>query len=282
MQSTDLVKKDINWQGHRGCRGLMPENTIPAFIKAMDFPIQTLELDIAISKDKQVIVSHEPWFSGTICTHPDGRPVTEEEAHSLRIYDMTYEQIKAYDCGSRANPRFPQQQLMPVHKPSLKEMVKAVDAHCIANNIPLPNYDIEVKSQEDYYGIATPHPEEYVAITLKELGELDIMDRMNLQSFDVNIIKEIHKQNDKVVIAYLVEHVRGFDYSMSLIDFTPQIYSPYFKFITPTMVKKVHEKNMKLIPWTVNEVKDMKKMMRIGVDGIITDYPNRIEEALQE
>jgi len=276
----DLNRK-IDWQGHRGCRGLMPENTIPAFIKALEFPIQTLELDVAVSKDKQIIVTHEPWFSETICSHPDGSPVTEEEAKTLLIYEMTYEEIKSYDCGLREHPKYPEQQKLATHKPSFKDMVRAVDAHCEANNIPKVNYDIEIKSQPSYYDKKSPQPEEFVRLMLEEVNDLGIKNRMNLQSFDINILKEIHKQDDSVVMAFLVDNMKGFDYNMALIDFTPDIYSPYFKFITPKMVEKVHKKGMKLIPWTVNEVKHIQKMLRLGVDGIITDYPNRIEKALK-
>ncbi len=280
QQNMDLNRK-IDWQGHRGCRGLMPENTIPAFIKALEFPIQTLELDVAVSKDKQIIVTHEPWFSETICSHPDGSPVTEEEAKKLLIYEMTYEEIKNYDCGLRKHPKYPEQQKLATYKPSFKDMVRAVEAHCKANNIPKVNYDIEIKSQPDYYGKKTPHPDEFVRLMLEEVNELGIKNRMNLQSFDIEILKEIHKQDDSVVMAFLIDNMKGFDYNMDLLDFTPDIYSPYFKFITPTLVKKVHKRGMKLIPWTVNEVKHIQKMLKIGVDGIITDYPNRIEEALK-
>ena len=271
----------IDWQGHRGCRGLMPENTIPAFIKALEYPIQTLELDVAVSKDKQIIVTHEPWFSATISSHPDGRPVSKAEAETLLIYEMTYDEIKQYDCGLRGNPKHPQQQKVNAHKPSLKEMVLAVDTHCQENNLPLPNYDIEIKSYKSWYGKRQPHPKEFVALMLAEIEDLGIRDRLNLQSFDVEILKEIHHQDEDIVMAYLIENIKGFSYNMRKLDFTPDIYSPYFKFITSRLVKKVHAKEMKLVPWTVNEVKDMKKMIKLGVDGIITDYPNRIKEAIK-
>ena len=271
----------IDWQGHRGARGLLPENTIPAFLKALEFPaVKTLELDIAISKDRKVIVSHEPWFSEHICSTPDGSPVTEAEAKELKIYEMTYEEIKTYDCGLRGNPRFPDQQAMAVHKPSLKDMVKAADARAKELQRPLPYYDIEIKSQPDYYGIFTPAPDEFVALLLAELQELELLERVTLQSFDLQILEAINQQKPGIVTAQLVENTDSFRDNLNRLTFKPTIYSPYFEVITRQMVDEIHGEGMRLVPWTVNEVSDMRRLLFLGVDGIITDYPNRIEEAL--
>src|SRR4028118_203743 len=79
-------------QGHRGCRGLMPENTIPAFLKALDLGVTTLELDVVISKDQQVVVSHEPFFSSEICKDPEGKAITKDQEKSRNIYQYTWEQ----------------------------------------------------------------------------------------------------------------------------------------------------------------------------------------------
>ncbi len=269
--------KKIDFQGHRGCRGLLPENTIPAFIKALEY-VQTLECDVVVSKDKQVIVSHDPWMEAHLCSHPDGRPLAEIEDKTIRIMQLNYEEIKQYDCGIRGHKKFPQQESMPAYKPSLKDMVSAVDQHCIANQLPLPWYDIEVKSLPSWYNVYTPQPKEYAKIVLQEIAELGITDRCNLQSFDINLLEEIHKANDQIILAYLIENLASFDRNMDKLSFTPDIYSPYYRFVTKRLAKKVHARGMKLIPWTVNEIKDMKKMIAAGVDGIITDYPNRISD----
>ena len=270
------VKSKIDFQGHRGCRGLLPENTIPAFIKALDY-VTTLECDVVISKDKQVIVSHDPWMEEALCSHPDGRPLSKAEHKQIRILELTYDEIKTYDCGIRGNTKFPNQKPMAAHKPSMKDMVKSVDQYCMDNKLKLPWYDIEIKSLPSWYNIYTPEPGEYVDIILSEIEELGISERLNLQSFDINILEEIHKKNDKIVLAYLIENLSTLDKNMSKISFVPDIYSPYFRFVSKRLAKKVHAKGMKLIPWTVNEHKDMRKMIKAGVDGIITDYPNRIE-----
>ena len=275
-------KKQIDWQGHRGARGLLPENTIPAFIKALEYPVTTLELDICIAKDTQVIVTHEPWFNHKTSSHPDGTPVTEEDEKKLLIYNMTYEEVKKYDVGSRGNERFPDQKPMKISKPSLKDMVMAVDAHCEKTGRAKPNYDIEIKSHPDYYNVKTPPPAEYVRLILAELKELGIENRSNLQSFDINVLEEIHKQDPSVVVAYLVESTDHPTKNLEKITFKPQIYSPYFLLLSKEVIDDLHAKDIKVIPWTVNEVADMKRMMEFGVDGIITDYPNRIAEAVAE
>ena len=269
-------KAKIDFQGHRGCRGLLPENTIPAFIKALDY-VSTLECDVVISKDKQVIVSHDPWMEAALCSHPDGRPLSKEDDKKIPILKLTYEEIKRYDCGIRGNAKFPQQQAIAAYKPSMKEMVKQVDQYCLDNNLELPWYDIEIKSLPSWYGKYTPEPSEYVDIILAEIEELGIADRLNLQSFDINILEKIRKKNEKIILAYLIENLSTFDKNMAKLSFVPDIYSPYYRFVSKRLAHKVHAKGMKLIPWTVNEQKDMRKMIKAGVDGIITDYPNRIE-----
>src|SRR5262249_24778111 len=117
----------FDWQGDRGCRGLMPENTIPAFLRAMEIPeVTTLELDLAVTRDKQIIVSHEPWFNPDICLRPNGDSIPSRDAEKYLIYGYTYGEIRGFDCGSRGNPKFPQQQKIKASKPSLAELVEAV------------------------------------------------------------------------------------------------------------------------------------------------------------
>lgn len=274
--------REIDWQGHRGARGLLPENTIPAFLKALEYPlVKTLELDVAVSKDSQIIVSHEPWFSHHICTKPDGTPVTEAEEKDLKIYEMTYEEIKGYDCGLRGNERFPEQEKMAVYKPSLKDMVKAADARAKELDRPLPYYDIEIKSHAKYYDVFTPQPDIFVSIVLAELKAMNLTKRVTLQSFDMEILEAINRQSPDIVTAQLIENQDSFKENLKRLSFKPTIYSPYFEMVTRQLVEEVHAEGMSLVPWTVNEVTDMKRLWYLGVDGIITDYPNRIEEAVK-
>lgn len=280
--TSDMNKSSqkFDWQGHRGARGLLPENSIPSFLKALEFSVKTLELDVVVSKDNQIIISHEPWFSQHICSKPDSSHVTPLEEKDLLIMNMTYEEIKTYDCGSRGNERFPEQQKMATYKPSLKDMVRPVEAYCEMNNRDLPFYNIEIKSQPEFYDSLVPNPTTFVKLVLKEIKELGIYDRCNLQSFDINTLNEIHNQDPKIPVAYLIESLKSFEENLKMLDFVPDIYSPYHIFVHKELVENVHSKKMKLIPWTVNEVERMKELIELGVDGIITDYPNKIEQVL--
>src|SRR5690606_32523122 len=96
-----MTPRRFDLQGHRGARGLAPENTLPAFRRALDLGVTTLELDLGVSADAVLVVSHDPWMSPVFCAHPDGRPVEAEEARALRLFAMPYAEIARFDCGLR-------------------------------------------------------------------------------------------------------------------------------------------------------------------------------------
>ena len=104
------TSSSLDIQGHRGCRGLLPENTIPAFLKAIELGATTLELDVVISKDKQVVVSHDPYLSHMICLNAKGEAISEEEEKEYNLYKMSYAEIAQCDCGSQPHPGFPEQE----------------------------------------------------------------------------------------------------------------------------------------------------------------------------
>jgi glycerophosphoryl diester phosphodiesterase len=268
----------FDWQGHRGARGLMPENTIPAFIRALQYPVQTLELDVAVSKDSQIIVSHEPFMSAEICSKPDGSPVMPEEAEKLLIYNMTYNEIKQYDCGKRPHPRFPDQQKMAVSKPSLMDMVSNVELYCQNNRRVKPHYNIEIKSKPSWDGTHTPRPEVFANMLWRELNLLQITDRVTIQSFDVRPLQVLHRLDPNISLAFLVENIDGLDKNLAKLGFKPTIYSPYYMLLNETTIAELKQKGIKIIPWTVNDAYAMKRFIELQVDGIITDFPNLIEE----
>src|SRR5215213_3034745 len=131
----------IDTQGHRGCRGLMPENTIPAMIAALNMGVTTLEMDAVITRDKKVILSHEPFFNHEITTKPDGGFIEEREEKSFNIYQMTYDEVKRYDVGMKQHPRFPRQQKMKAVKPLLSDLVDTVSQYMMASRRPHPYYN---------------------------------------------------------------------------------------------------------------------------------------------
>lgn len=273
--------RNYELQGHRGCRGLMPENTIPAFLKALDLGVNTLELDVVISQDGQVVVSHEPYFNAEFTTKPDGTPVTKDEQKRLVLYRMSYADIKQYDVGKRGNTRFPEQQKQPAIKPLLRDVIAAVEAHRVNGNVPRFGYNIELKSDADEYDKSQPQPAEFCRLVNQILTEVNLdPNRVVIQSFDFAVLQQWQQQMAAkkllpVRLSALVENIRGIDHNLEKLGFKPAIYSPNYQLIGRDGIEKLHQLGIKVIPWTVNNPKDMRRMLDLGVDGLITDYPDR-------
>ncbi|CAH0997021.1 Glycerophosphodiester phosphodiesterase [Emticicia aquatica] len=271
---------DFEIQGHRGCRGLMPENTIPAFKKAIDLGVKTLELDVVISKDKQIVVSHDPFFNPACTIDPNGDFITKSNMKNLYLLD--YKEIKKYDVGSRGNKDFPEQQKIKVYKPLLKEVIVACEKYAKEKGISPIKYNIEIKSEEKEYGISQPKVEEFSELVYQVIIKQLSPDRVILQSFDYNVLKYWHKKIEektfkKITLSVLIEPIDNNDVQTNLdkLGFKPQIWSPYFVQATEKRVKQLHELGIKVIPWTVNKRVEMEKVKAAGCDGLITDYPDR-------
>jgi glycerophosphoryl diester phosphodiesterase len=268
-----LAQNKLDRQGHRGTRGLMPENTIQAMKKAMDIGVETLELDVVISKDKQVVVSHDPYMSADITTKPDGTPVTADEQKSINLYQLTYDQIKKYDVGSKQHPQFPEQKNFRAYKPLLSELIDSVEAYAKAKKLPQPRYNIEIKMSPATDNVYNPEPAEFVKLVMP-ICQQKLGTRYNIQSFDARPLQLIHKEYPKVAIAYLTANTKSVDENLATLGFTPKTYSPYYKGVTAETVKACHDKGMQIIPWTVNTKPEIESLVKLAVDGIITDYPN--------
>lgn len=266
---------EFDLQGHRGARGLLPENTIPSFLKAVEIGVDTIELDLVVTGDSMLIVSHEPWFNHKISTKPNGEPVTESEAMDLNIYEMTYEETQQYDVGKRGNPDFPDQKPMEVTKPLLTDAVQAIENFAEENNSDPVYYNIETKSQPQYYNVMVPEPEVFAQLVYDEILALGIPDRAIVQSFDVNTLIAMREIDPEVTLALLVDNRNGPEANLQKLGFTPGIYSPNYRLVNQTLIEKGEQLDMKIIPWTINEVPVMKRLLEMGVDGIITDYPDR-------
>lgn len=261
-------------EGHRGCRGLMPENTISAMKKALDLGADVLELDVVISKDKKVVVSHDPFMSAEFSLKPSGDPVSADEQKNIILYSMPYAEIKKYDVGSKHNPHFPEQQNFKEHKPLLSELVDAVDKYAKEKGLPMPNYNIEIKSDPKTDGLHQPEPKEFVNLVMKVCRSRKILNRMNIQSFDVRPLQIIHNMDKTIKIAYLTSNDKSIEENLKDLGFIPHIYSPHYKKVDKAAVEFCHKQNMQIIPWTVNTKEEIDALVQLGVDGIITDYPN--------
>jgi glycerophosphoryl diester phosphodiesterase len=273
---TPMENIDPDVQGHRGCRGLLPENSLPAFLNAVELGCDVLELDVVLSADGEVIVSHEPWMNAAICLGPGGTPIAVEEERSLNLYTMTTAQIQAYDCGSLEHPRFPDQEQLATYKPTLRQVVEAADEHALMSGMVNPTYNIEIKSDPEWYGVHQPLPGPYAKRVIEMIDELGIASRCIVQSFDPAILEVVHTERPDLVVALLVENEDGLDANLQRLTFKPQIYSPYFKLVDKKVLASLRERDIELVVWTVNETSDIRSMIKLGVDGIISDYPDRV------
>ena len=272
-ETTEQANKEIDIQGHRGARGLAPENTIPAFLRAVELGVKTIELDLVISKDKQLVVSHEPYFSPVFCLDKAGKHLPEDSI--INMYKLTYDEIKTFDCGSKGNPRFPDQELVPISKPLLSEAIDEIEFYAeYIDREPLL-YNIELKTQEKTDSIFHPSPEEFSDLVYELISEKEIWDRVNIQSFDFRTLQYFKKRYPAVRLALLIENELPWRENVDSLGFTPDIYSCYYPLLTEDIITQLHTESMLVIPWTINEQEEMKKLKRWGVDGIITDYPDR-------
>jgi len=266
----------IDLQGHRGSRGLMPENSIEAMLEAIRWGVTTLEMDVVITKDKQVVLSHEPFMNIEIATLPVGVN-NNENSKAFNIFQMTYEEVKTWDVGSKFNPRFPDQRKMKVHKPLLKELIEAVESYTKANKLPQVAYNIETKMSPDTDELFHPGPVEFVDLLSKVIIDAGIANRTTIQSFDPRSLIELHKRKAPFQLSYLIEATSKTTSAQVLarLGFKPDIISPEYSMVDASFVQDFHQQKMKIIVWTVNQEADIKKMAALGVDGIISDYPNR-------
>lgn len=275
VNKTKTITK-LDFQGHRGCRGLLPENTIPAFEKALDLGVTTLEMDVVITKDKKVILSHEPWFSHEIALDPDGNPISLQDERNHRIYDMTFNETQGYDVGMKTHDRFPNQKKLKASKPLLSAVINFAEEHAQKDAGPLPYYNIETKSKPEGDGLFHPNPEEFVDLLMEVIREAGVSERTFIQSFDVRTLQVAKTKYPDMKLVLLVENSETPDQNLQTLGFTPDIYSPDYALVDKSLITYAKQKGMKVIPWTVNERGEMNDLISLGVDGLITDYPDRL------
>ncbi|WP_261512135.1 glycerophosphodiester phosphodiesterase family protein [Chryseobacterium paludis] len=291
-------------QAHRGGKSLYPENTIPAMKNTLKMGITTLEMDLAITKDKKVILSHDAFLSPELVTKPDGTYIPKDSGFYYKIYDMSYARIQTFDVGLKKLDNYPDQKKMKVQKPLFSEVIDACETYSRELKRPLPFYNIETKTRPFSDNIFHPEPKEFVDLMMKVILEKKIQDRVIIQSFDPRTLEIIHKEYPKIMTALLVEkvddkkiaqqqyyfknipaekfklypnHLNGVSGDMKFLSFIPTIYSPDQSLVTPELVKECHTMGMKVIPWTVNTKERLKELKGMGIDGLISDDPRIFE-----
>lgn len=260
---------------HRGDVAHFPENSIEGFISAVRKGADALELDVVLSADQKLVVSHEPYMAARYVLTPGGNPISKKDQLDHNLYKMGYDSIQAYDTGSKHNPKFPDQKKIKTYKPLLEEVIHCVDAFTKAQSLSPTTYLIEIKSKPGHYGLFQPEPALYAKRVLETLQDHRLSDRVIIKSFDPAFLNAFHALDPEIPISYLVSS-KGIKSNLARLDFRPDIYSPAFRTISnKKMVDSLHRLGITVLPWTVNRKRHIIKMLRYGVDGIITDFPER-------
>ncbi len=267
----------LDIQGHRGCRGYFPENSIPGFLHAIDIGVDTLEMDAVVSKDGLTILSHEPFMSHEIAITPAGRQISKEDEDSHNIYNMTYEEIKTYDAGSRVHPRFLDQLSLTTYKPSLLDMARAVESKLATLGRSSINFNIEIK-RKPKWDLTNHHPDyrTFADIVIRDIIKAGILSTTTVQCFDIPTLQYLHESYPEVRTVYLIENRNSPEENLEILGFSPTIYSPDFRLVNNHLIQYCKDNNLLLVPWTVNESQDIQRMIELEVDGIISDYPSRV------
>lgn len=242
--------------GHRGARAMRPENTLPAFEYAIDIGADVLELDLAVTQDDVVVVSHDPYLMWPICSGPDFKAT---------IRKLTLDQVRQWDCGKHRNPLFLRQTPIPGTRiPTLDE----VFALASGNEV---QFNIETKSFPDRPEL-TPSPYEFARLVLALIRKHHLERRVFLQSFDFRTLQAMKKLAPEIRRAALWEGDNR-DFVSIARDADAEIVAPQFKLVTPEKVRAAHAAGIQIVPWTANKPHDWSKLVGAQVDGIITDDP---------
>lgn len=258
----------LDVQGHRGCRGLRPENTLPAFEKALELGVTTLEMDIQTTSDRVLVVFHDQHLDAKRCVSDTGHGVPREPFNDLR-----FEQLAQIDCGSQPSSKFPEQK--PVPGAGVPRLEQVFD---LARDADYPvQLSIEIKMQKRKHGI----PIDEVARLLVDLvRRYGFETRTIVQSSDPEALNAVKELAPELRRSVLVKR-RG-SYDRLLRETGSPILSPRYDRLKRKDVTRLQARGVQIIPWTVNEPDDIRRMIAWGVDGIISDYPDRVLAALNE
>lgn len=267
----------VDVQAHRGGAGLWPENTMTSMTNAMKMGVNTLEMDLQISQDGQIVVSHDAFFHFRYSTRPDGTEVKVDDPKEY-LYTMPYDSIAKYDVGKRASTVWPGKAQIPEVKPLASELIDSVENYTRIHRLSPMRYNIEIKSKVGKTeGKNWPEYHEFVDKCVGLLLSKNLGDRLVVQCFDVRALNYMHEKYPLLKLSYLTDkNDTDWDAYMGKLDFTPDWLSPHFSVVDATLVEKCHRNGIKIVPWTVDEPSDIQRMIDLHVDAIISNYPDRL------
>jgi glycerophosphoryl diester phosphodiesterase len=262
-------------QAHRGGRALFPENTLQAFCHAATLGIRVLELDLLVSKDHQIVVSHDPWLSAPLCSDLHGQPLSIEDRLRYVLYEMRYADIASFDCGL-PHPSFPGQVRVAAFKPLLSRVFSEIDSYMATAGMKgRMIYNLEIKSWPDKDGLFHPPPDRYAALVVRLVEAAGLSLQVRIQSFDERVVREAWKLNPRLCYGLLIDEAENTSQMLRQLGFVPGYVNPHVSLVDREITEALHEQGIGMIPWTVNRREEMLAMKQIGAEGIITDYPER-------
>lgn len=243
--------------GHRGARAVLPENTIPAFEYAIEQGADVLELDMAVTRDNVVVVSHDPAMNPKYCSGPAGSPAV--------IREMTLAQLRQWDCGAKANPDYPRQRAVPgTRVPTLDEVLALAPRGKF-------EFNIETKIFRNKPEL-TPSPEEFARLVHELVRKHKLEARVILQSFDFRTLEAMKKLDPRIRLSALFDWPAK-DLVARAKAAGAAILSPQFRHVDAELVAEAHAAGLQVVPWTANEPTLWDKIIAAGADAIITDDP---------
>ena len=287
-------------EGHRGARGLAPENTLAAFRRALDIGVTTIETDVAVTKDGVPVISHDPHLNPDLVRDEAGKWLAER---GPSIHSLTLAELRRYDIG-RTNPQSRYAQDFREQRPSDGERFPTLrDLLALVRDSGKPvRLAIETKLTPDNSG-DTVDPVTYVRVIVDALREANLVDRASMLSFDwrtLRVLRDVApdipttcltiESQSMNTVAPAADGKSPWHAGLALRDYcsVPALvaaagcttWSMFWRNLTPALVQEAHGKGLKLLPWTVNNPSDMERLIEMGVDGIITDYPDRLRRAM--
>jgi glycerophosphoryl diester phosphodiesterase len=243
--------------GHRGARARMPENTLPAFTYAIEQGVDALEMDMAVTKDNVIVISHDPILHSPVCTGPK---------ESAVIHELTLAEVRQWDCGALQNPRFPTQKaIASTRMPTLDDIFQLAGRGRF-------DYNIETKSFPDKPQY-TPPPDEFARMVLAKIRQYKLEKRVILQSFDFRTLVAMRKLAPEIRLSALIENDDRDFPAVVQEAANAEIVSPEFHLVTPAKVAAAHARGIQVVPWTADTPQDWDMLIQAGVDAIITDDP---------
>lgn len=262
-------------EAHRGGRGLMPENTISAMLNTLrNYPATTLEMDTHITKDGEVVVTHDDYLNRNFTLLPNGDEIPKEDAKKYAIYGMNYDVLKSFIVGSRLYPAFPDQQKVKSYIPRLGDLIDSVQHFIKTNGKKQCFYDIEIKSTVKGDDVFHPRPEKFADLVVAVLMQKGILNYVIIQSFDKRVLKYIHQKYPEIRLNCLANNDKSYEEHIAELGFKPFIVGSSYKGFKPEIIAKAHADGVKVLTATVNSKEEIDKLKALGIDGVMTDYPN--------